>query len=375
MTHGQGFPMLETILGWLHAEREVMRRAPWLTASVAIAAAIIGFLGATALNNFKVAEAQQAVATAQLQRDFWKDKYEDATKPGKSPATRPAPPAQGSEIDVPKTALVVGLGFGGGLLALLFIPLPGQRQKPETKPALAVPSAPDPPMGRLMTAPRPEPEPPPPMRYGTGNVRRPPSAPDPVVTQPKPSGDQTTEITGYVFLEERSGETRARPQLMVTAARRELMTLRDGAKQVRAILVVANETASQLKKCTLRFDRVEVDNLDQPIDGYIYHGTERVREFGLPASGKCDLVVAYRNFNVAPEEPMRLNIKSGNVFATPPDVCLKDNKTHYLKITVDSGAGVVTRAVVKLVVGEYEDLEVSLIGQAWWRQSQPNTAP
>lgn len=191
--------MMEALLNWLHSERKVIRKAPWFAAGIALASAMAAFLLAASFFKLQVSEAQQSAVTAQMQRDLWKDRYEEAVKVGKPTSSAPKPTVAFTtvhepEIDIPRTAGLVGLILAVSLVALLLTPLPHrQRHPPEEtleRPHNPVPES----EGQLSMVPRPEPTPAP-------SFIKPP--------QPKPSPELARKLAEAMVGARQTGRAQA----------------------------------------------------------------------------------------------------------------------------------------------------------------------
>lgn len=347
---------MESLLSWLHAEREVMKRAPWLVAMVATAGLALGGAGAAFLYDRQYRDAQQAVITAQAQRDFWKDKFDDLEKRGTAAENRrvePAPkPAVGWEISWPRTGVLLASIALVLLAILLFAPIPRWKraavQPPEPKktisrPVPLEPMEPLPPPVGLMTAPR--------------ALQAPPPFTPPAGAMADPS--KISEMPRHLraFLYARPEEQVAmRPHLKIAWVKSEVSGPADRRNGVTALAAIKNETNSAMESCSVVVESVIRGGLETKVEQATRHGRARSPTFQMAPGEVKTIALVYRKVNVAPEKPFSL--------ALIEDVVLEDNSTYEINVRLESNTGVLTRAVVDVVLGEYEDLAISLVGQS-----------
>ena len=143
--HGEG-DWMDSLFNWLHAEREVIRRAKWLAFGILLVGLFFGGMAVSFLYQRQLNDAQQAVSTANQGRDFWKEKFEDLEKRGPG-AIRAAPPQRPATAPVPAISLpLIGL-LAAIVVALLvglaiWLPLPGRRKsKTSGEPPIAASSS------------------------------------------------------------------------------------------------------------------------------------------------------------------------------------------------------------------------------------------
>jgi hypothetical protein len=209
--------------------------------------------------------------------------------------------------------------------------------------------------------------------------QRPMTEPLPVPPAPTSVGPMTEKPPGLLgsaehaqaFLKPRPGETEARPFITVTATKNDIV-VPTGGRRVSAAIFVQNVTASRLPACRIM------------IDSYQRGGSAIVAvsealsvgmadTFPLEAGKTKGAYIVSRNYNVAPDEPVVFNLYSANALRPMTRVTLEDNYAYFINVTIETGAGNVTRAVIELIVSEYERMKVTLLGQASWRQRRLGT--
>lgn len=175
------------------------------------------------------------------------------------------------------------------------------------------------------------------------------------------------------FLEAEPGWSEARkPHVEIKDVHRDIVSTRNG-KQVLAEVELINLTVSELPDCSVIIHSITTEGLVRSTKAYVLRGREPRDRWTISAQGTLAAIFAYRNYEVAPDHAITINAampRANALSSEPAAITVSDNKTHYLNVIVDSGAGVVTKAVVELVVGEYEELSIKLLGQASWRRSQ-----
>jgi hypothetical protein len=161
----------------------------------------------------------------------------------------------------------------------------------------------------------------------------------------------------------------ARPHVQVVLATADTHQRPGRGGQIRALIKLSNCTATDLSTCSIYFHSVRTNGRIQRIERYVLKGPERKAHFPIKGNSTASFVLAFRNYNVAPDEPFQINASNPDLSAlsTPDHFTLADNGTHHLNLVIESGQGVVTRAVIELEVGEYEELKVGLLGQSSWR--------
>jgi hypothetical protein len=214
---------------------------------------------------------------------------------------------------------------------------------------------------RLMTASRPEPLPPP---FGPPTLSS--------REQRGQPGARGVPLLQRAYLHGRQGESPARPHLAVVEVTTELRGPADRRTEALATIVVRNETNSPLDVCSVVVESILVGGDTTPIDRFMRNGPEKATTFQLGEGQAKSIIFLHRQVGVAPERPFFLIL--ANDFGVAQDFPLGDFKTYDLNINLASYAGVVTRAVIEVTLGEYEDVKASLIGQASWRQPPPSTA-
>lgn len=191
-----------------------------------------------------------------------------------------------------------------------------------------------------------------------------PSKPPAAANAPQPAPDDV-----LAFLASETAAVSARPHVQISSAIVDINRLASRGNQVRAMVGIANCTASDLTQCSLQIHSIQTGRLLTPIKALIQRGKDRRTHYPIGAKTTANAIVGYRNYDVAPDEPFLINgvRQYLNALSEDAPVTLSDNTTHYLNLIADSGAGVVTRAVLELKIGEYEELQVKLLGQSSWR--------
>ncbi|MFN3512720.1 MAG: hypothetical protein ACK41C_06740 [Phenylobacterium sp.] len=146
----------------------MIKQVPGLAVLILIAGVLGGGAFTAFLYDRQLKDAQQAVETAQAQRDLWRDKYEDLERRGEVNADRPAKPvvavAPSWRLSWPRTAALAAALLVVVLVALVLAPLPRRTSKAATT-AVAnarsgtLPVLAPPPNPRPMTDPTPPPPP------------------------------------------------------------------------------------------------------------------------------------------------------------------------------------------------------------------------
>lgn len=195
------------------------------------------------------------------------------------------------------------------------------------------------------------------------------SAPSqPTTAAPDAPAPAPDDVLG--FLASEAGSVSARPHVQISSATVDLNRLASRGSQVRAMVGITNCTATDLTQCSLQIHSIQTGKQLTPIEALIQRGKDRRTQYVVAAKTTANAIVAYRNYDVAPDEPFVINgvRQYLNALAENPPVTLADNATHYINLVADSGAGVITRAVLELKIGEYEELQVKLLGQSSWRR-------
>ena len=358
---------MDFILNWLREERDVIRRAKVTAALILALGLIVGFSASSFLYDRRVDDAQQAAATAQQNRDLWKDKYDDLTAslaltkaPEKIVAPKPRPPSARHHFDPVRTGLLVAAIFTG-LLALLFVaPLPGRKSVSIAD--LSKQAVPADPKSASEAALRSEAR-----RIATPNVAATLKAEQLQNAQWQAAGE-----TPLHHLQPGPGEKPARAHIRVADAVPDRHSPPGKPKQIRGLLTLENVTASPLSTCTVVVDSFHCEGVKRPVLMPVLVGGATA--FTLAAHSRRGMILVYRDYEVAPEQLMKLNARdSTNALRRASDVFLDDNKTYLINLSIDAGAGVVTRAIIRAIVGEYEDLNFSLVDQSSWRLSPTGT--
>jgi len=202
------------------------------------------------------------------------------------------------------------------------------------------------------------------------------NTPAPISLAPKPDTSEQhvlealqpiTKVEGaeaHPFLQAVGSERSARPHLRLVRAARDLH-MPAGRKQVRSAIAIESTVANPLQGCRVIVEAVTCGDARTSLYNYVYHRGKS--DFDLPPRGNATLILSYRNFEVAPEERTKLNAISQNAL-TGRTFTFDDDATYEVHLVLDGGQGVVTRAVVVLEIGQYEELVVSLKGQSSWRR-------
>lgn len=163
------------------------------------------------------------------------------------------------------------------------------------------------------------------------------------------------------FLELGSHEKEGRQQLKVQALGRSVSPINGGGKIVVITATIENLTGSRIDGCYITVWSMERDGVLIAVDKRVaVHGDEIATSL-LPRSRKSTIIL-YRRYDVSPEEPVKLNLRSHNALTPRPEVTLEDNAVYQVNLII-GGGDVETRAAVSVKVGEYEDLTVRHLGQ------------
>jgi hypothetical protein len=361
---------MDFILNWLREEREVIRRAKVTAALILALGLIVGFSASSFLYDRRVDDAQQAVATAQQNRDLWKDKYDDlaaSPTPKKVPEKVIAPRAQPSptrQVDPVRTGLLAAAILAGLMMFLFVVPLPRRKGAVSLK-DLARPATPETAealRNHVIEA----------VRGRKADALVAAMSPK-VATSDAPSVAPSVRAPAPVhYLHARPGEKAARPQVKVLSAQIDAHHPPNKGRQIRGTVTIENDTMSMIAKCRVTVETIQCGGVEMPIFMPLVQGDKG--EFPITAGDKKSLIFMWREYRVAPEQPMKLNAGFPmNALSPAQHFQFDDNKVYLINICVDPGTGVVTRAVLGATIGEYEHLKVSLIDQASWRLSPTGT--
>lgn len=174
-----------------------------------------------------------------------------------------------------------------------------------------------------------------------------------------------TLLSGDQYRQGRLGEKEARPHVSLLLTRDSGVGSSPGSLRVRTLLTLTNQTASALPDCKVIVESVTRSGATEGVG--IPLGTADGGKFAIAPQGKKALTLFYRIYRVAPDEPFKINLVS-RPMSKPHIDELNDNTSYVFNILADSNTGVVTRATIQIDVGEYENYEVSILGQSSWRQ-------
>lgn len=196
----------------------------------------------------------------------------------------------------------------------------------------------------------------------------PPSSSRSPVRPVKSDEDARKEVADLIdspYIQARPGEKTARPQLDIGRVVVELRGPENHRKEVVVLAQIRNRTHSDLSACSVTVESVECDDQTIPIGRQVRVGPERAGTFPLTKEGFGDVAFLWRRVNTAPEMPFTLCLQQ--------DYSLEESKNYLINLSLDAGTGVVTRAVMRADLGEYENLKVNLLDQASWRQPPKDT--
>lgn len=325
---------MEFMFTWLHREREVLRRAPWLAVLLVLVGLCLGAAGAGALYQRQIDSAEQAVEAAKAQRDLWEDRYNDAVQPQASEGKKGPPQSEAKEaglnISWPRTWGLIAMVALVLVLTAIFAPAPrGRNRKAATK-RLEVPETP-----REMTA----------------ELLLDPTSDGPV--DPK---DAPRLPRRYLF-----GRDYERPALRSHANIHDLRSapIRNANRvtDATAELLIRNNTSSVISGLSVSVDSIINRGTTIKI-GQLLLGESGHDAFSIGPNSLVSLKFLRRRVNVAPEPPFFIPTKDWFL--------LSDGETYEINVCIDPGTGVVTRAVIQIDLHAYESFDMKIIGQAYW---------
>lgn len=179
---------------------------------------------------------------------------------------------------------------------------------------------------------------------------------------------QPPPVSRALIAKASSGEVEARPHVQFKSIAMDKHTRPKSGEQIRVQAVLENCTGSTISECTIRFDRIVSDGVARDLGAFLPLA-DRVRKISLGPAAAQLVILAYRNYKVAPDEPFKIHgvYDGGSALAEPPPLTLKDHSKNVLYLTLDPGTGVKTRASIEIAVGEYEEAEARLLNQSSWR--------
>lgn len=205
---------------------------------------------------------------------------------------------------------------------------------------------------------------------------QPPSPP-----KPGPPVEATSPAVAFdpplrpVTKAKQEGERGPQPHIKVLDAQPDTRNLPDGAGQVVGFVLLKNATASHLESCSVVVEWFKANGAHTNLYLPVLVGRENKALFSLAPGAQRQVNIMYRNYRVAPDQPMRLTAQNPMQNALMPQktVELEDDTAYLVGLLIESGTGVATRAVVGAKIGQYEELTFTLVNQSAQRLQRPNS--
>ena len=132
---------MDSLINWLREEREVLKSSPIICLVLIVFGFLFGGAVTAALRESEIGNLRSAVSAADSQRDLWRDKYAELASGqpaiGHTRAVRPSEPristAGSTEIDWPRSGMLLAAIVAICLALLFFFPLPKAVQKESVK--------------------------------------------------------------------------------------------------------------------------------------------------------------------------------------------------------------------------------------------------